>query len=361
MKITHLSKFYHPYKGGIEYVVKVLSEGQIATGDDVSVVSFVNTDRKYDLVNRVHVYRECFFGTLSSQPLSFGYIKRSLMQVRRSDIVHVHYPNLMAVPAILFSAINNKVIIVHWHSDVIYKTLLAYLIRPLEILSAFLATCVIFTSEKYRQQSYISKYSKNYRVIPLGINCASDCLEKKYINDSFTVLSVGRLVPYKGFELLISSMEYVNKNIDLVIVGNGPLYDELLDLIVLKELSKRVKIITNVDDFQLVDYYKNTDIFCLPSVSRAEAFGVVLLEAMSYCLPLITFNIQGSGVVYVNQCGVIVNNMKSKDLSESINDIVSDKKNLVVLSRESKDRFLNNFTANRMISETYKLYNQLIE
>jgi glycosyltransferase involved in cell wall biosynthesis len=87
---------------------------------------------------------------------------------------------------------------------------------------------------------------------------------------------------------------------------------------------------------------KNCDLFCLPSISRNEAFGLVLIEALYFGKPLVTTNVEGSGMNYVNkhnETGLIVPPKNSKALAEAINAILSNEKLYEKFSKNALERF----------------------
>ncbi len=79
-------------------------------------------------------------------------------------------------------------------------------------------------------------------------------------------MSVGRLVSYKGFEYLIEAGQYVKDDVIIVIVGGGPLYERLKNMVERLNLENKVHLVGRVED--VYSYMKNADVFCLPSVER---------------------------------------------------------------------------------------------
>jgi rhamnosyl/mannosyltransferase len=107
------------------------------------------------------------------------------------------------------------------------------------------------------------------------------------------------------------------------------LLNGLLALVGANGLKDRVRIISDVNDLDLAEYYKNCDIFVLPSITRNEAFGIVQLEAFFYNKPVISTLIPGSGVSWVNKnnkTGKVVIPMNEYELVNAILEISGDKK-----------------------------------
>lgn len=132
-------------------------------------------------------------------------------------------------------------------------------------------------------------------VLPLGYESLinEDVSHPWFENQSLKViLSVGRLHESKNYPFLISvfsSLFQSNPNLRLMIVGEGPKKNTLIELIQKNNLSSCVQII----DFQnnVFPYYKNADLFAL--TSSWEGFGNVLVEALSSGLPVVSTNCHG--------------------------------------------------------------------
>jgi rhamnosyl/mannosyltransferase len=91
------------------------------------------------------------------------------------------------------------------------------------------------------------------------------------------VLFVGRLVPYKGADVLLEAMQGIDA--EAVVVGDGPMRRELEERA--RRADNRVRFAGEVTQDELHAYYRACDLLVLPSVTRQEAFGVVQLEAMA--------------------------------------------------------------------------------
>lgn len=366
MNILHISKFYVPYKGGIESVVADLVEGSITQGHQVDVLcfnnSFVNSNESFKNHN---VFRTRKLFSLFSLPISFSYLIKIFKIINNYDIVHVHLPNPLSVLGIRFCKIHAKIVI-HWHSDIVEQKTLYLLLKNFHKIALRKADKIILTTNNYLESSeQLFDFHKKCKVIPIGIkdhnelkvdNNSSKVLN---LNDEIIIFSIGRLVNYKGFELLIRSSKFLNKNIKVVIGGNGPLKNKLQKLIKDIGVSDTVSLLGFLSDSELINYYRNADIFCLPSITRNEAYGVVLLEAMSFSLPIICFNIEGSGVPWVAKNkynSIVVDEIDASNLSKSLNLLASDIDLLKKYSLNSRKRYKNYFTAAIMQKRFNDLY-----
>jgi glycosyltransferase involved in cell wall biosynthesis len=111
----------------------------------------------------------------------------------------------------------------------------------------------------------------------------------------------------------------------VLIIGQGPKWDYLQKMIKEMNLTEKVLMLGKVE--HISSFLKNCDIFCLPSVSRNESFGLVLVEALYFGKPLVTTDVYGSGMSYVNEhnkTGLIVPVNNPESLARAINQILYD-------------------------------------
>lgn len=375
LQITHLGKFYYPDSGGIEGVTRTLAEGAIKAGYRVRVVCFDKSSHRdtIESINGVEVLRAGAWITIKSQPLCWTYLWHAIFLARNSDIVHIHMPNMLAAFVSLFIPSNK--IIVHWHSDVIGKGMLGSLLKILECITLDRAKRIIATTKTYADYSNALNCRLNkVSIIPLGCedfsrrnfsSIGSSLPEDVvyFLRDKKLILSVGRLVPYKGFELLIESAKYLDKSIVIAIVGSGPLRSKLQDKIDGLGLNGSVRLLGRQGEMQLHELYKVATLFCLPSIERSEAFGLVLAEAMCYGLPIVAANILGSGVPWVNQHGVTGINVEvgePKSIANACSQIIFSEKEAKKYSHASRLRYENEFTEDLEIQRALSLYEEFI-
>jgi rhamnosyl/mannosyltransferase len=208
------------------------------------------------------------------------------------------------------------------------------------------------------------------RVIPIGIpplrkNVSDDQIHAKRasIANRKVIFSLGRLVYYKGFEHLIDAAGFLDDSYLVLIGGDGPLHRRLTRRIKAKGLERRVQILGQIPANELALYYELADVFCLPSTYKTEAFGIVLLEAMSRGRPLVTTNLQDSGLSWVNQhevTGLTVPPNDAQALADAIKTIANDRDLAQRFSVAAKKRFQEKFTADSMVESTVQLYSSLM-
>lgn len=144
----------------------------------------------------------------------------------------------------------------------------------------------------------------------------------------FRIISVTRLVERKGLQHLLHSLPTVirgvKRKIEVLIVGDGP-YREALKRMK-KELGLDcVKFLGRIDHKVLPKYYRNADLFVLPS--EIEAFGVVFTEAMAGKLPVVATRIGGiPEVVADGKTGILVPPRNKEELASAVIKLANDEK-----------------------------------
>lgn len=161
---------------------------------------------------------------------------------------------------------------------------------------------------------------------------------QEYIKEENTkiVLAVGRLTNIKGFDMLLDAWIQVNKSMPdwiLKIVGEGEDRAKLTDLIKKNKLTDSVELVGNTDD--VGQYYKEAEIFCLSS--RFEGFGMVLIEALAFGLPTVSFDCDAGPAEVLEDTGSILVAKNDVDkLASSLIEIMNDDGKRKTISARSK-------------------------
>jgi glycosyltransferase involved in cell wall biosynthesis len=370
--IVHFGKYYFPDAGGIESVTVSLAKGAVNEGYAVSVVCFEKTAASNQkIIDGVQVIRVPIGILLASQPLGVKYFFQCLAAAKKADLVHLHVPNMLGALCALFIPAKVK-LLVHWHSDVINKGFLGKILRPLESALLRRANCIVATSQIYADASEtLASFQNKITVVPIGVSDAKHYCDgsqlppvlEAQISGRQIVLTVGRLVPYKGFNVLIEAAQHFSESSVVIIVGGGPLQSELQQAIEHNGVNDRVILAGRLSDALLHKLFERATLYCLPSISRAEAFGVVLLEAMAYGLPIVASDISGSGVPWVNQHGLSGFNVpvgNPKALANSCNQILTSEELRRTLSQGARERFRAEFTEEASVKRMLAVYDHLL-
>lgn len=375
MRVLHISKYYFPYLGGVESICKCLVERM--PQHITSVVCF-NSQRKnaVDEVNGHRVYRVGTLLNIARQALSLSY--RNGLQwailAEKPDVIQFHWAN--PFPAILLRLVMPKDVklVLHWHMDIIRQWYLYWAVRPWEKWLIKRADHIVVTSPQYRDGSKpLKKVKEKVRIVPNSIDESVFELQaedEKRIQELRAlydgkpiVFFMGRHTKYKGLRHLIEAEQYMRSDCVIVIGGKGPL-TESLKALAKKRNSTRIHFIGRLSDDDLRCYLYAASIFAFPSVTKNEAFGVALAEAMYCYTPAVTFTIKGSGVNWVNLDGVTgievpqVGN-QDKAYAEALDTLVVDTNLQKEYSIAAHKRVADNFLIKHMVEAMEKVYREL--
>lgn len=175
---------------------------------------------------------------------------------------------------------------------------------------------------------------KNISIISLNVDpqnwSTNNNQIHKDLNHSFNLLFVGRFAPNKGQKELVKIFRSINlsyPNTKLIMVGsydvNDDYYKEVTNLVHSSKLKDSILIPSHVNDVELFAYYRVSDVFC--STSTHEGFGVPLIEAMWFDLPVIAFD-YGAIAETVSNDYSVVENGHCKQFIHKINELYSNRK-----------------------------------
>jgi glycosyltransferase involved in cell wall biosynthesis len=359
----HVGKFYPPHPGGMETHLQALC-GELKHVINVEVV-VAGDERKTieETIDGVKVARLGTLLNLAAAPVCPQMVRR--IRDARADIVHIHWPNPTAVLAYLASGHRGKLVFTY-HSDIIRQRLLRKPFWPVLRYALNRADAIIVASPNYLNTSPVLRmFRRRCRVIPFGIPLEKfdrrDAFEVSRIRREFgerIVLGVGRLVYYKGFEYLIRAMKDVTGQ--LLIVGSGPLHQELEREARACGVSERVTILPGIRD--VAPYYHAASLFVLSSVARSEAFGIAQLEAMACGKPVINTDLD-SGVPFVSPdglTGLTVPPANADALGRAINTLLDDPTLSAQYGRAGRRRVEQEFSLEAMTRRTLQVYEDVM-
>lgn len=361
MRILHVSKYYYPYIGGVENICKYLVDNSI--GHEMAVLCF--NEGKTDCVDEVdgvRVYRVGSRLTVSRQALSLSYftMMRRALREFKPDIIHFHWANPFPAAVLLTMIPKNVRLVVHWHMDIIKQKRIYPLIKPVETALLKRANIVAVTSPQYRDGSVpLQPFRDKVRIVPNAIDESVlvlhdddtgkiDGLKQRYGGKPI-VFFIGRHIQYKGLPYLIEAERYVKSDCVFVVAGNGPLTEELKR----QCHSSRVHFVGKLSDDELRLHHYAAAVFAFPSITKNEAFGVALAEAMYCNTPAVTFTIAGSGVNWVNLDGVTgieVPNGDVRAYASAIDRLLCDTELLRRYGEAGHKRVVENFTIPQMVT-----------
>lgn len=366
MKILQLGKFY-PIRGGVEKVMWDLTRGLSARGLDCDMLC-AELDRDEVIQMNAHGRVICVkawrkqAGTMIA-PAMVSWLRK---HQKDYDIVHIHHPDPMAAIALKLSGFKGRVIL-HWHSDIVKQKTLLRFYAPIQRWLINRADTIIGTTKVYLQESpFLQDVQEKTIAIPIGIEPITyePSLVQSWKNrfsGKRIILSIGRLVPYKGLDYLIAASSLLGPEYQVLIVGEGPSRDELEEQIRRKGVAGKVKLLGYLEDDDAHALLSACNVFVLSSIQKSEAFGIVQIEAMSLGKPVVATEVPESGVSWVNAPGVSGLNVPVKNpeaLAAAIQEICGDETLYQSLSEGARKRFYEQFTLKMMIDTVISIYSK---
>lgn len=356
MKILHVSKYFYPYIGGIEQVARDCVKS--LQGNEQKIICF-NHEKgtRTDIIDDVEVIRVGCFAKIASQSLSFSYGKefKAVMNSFKPDVVIFHYPNPFASHYLLKHRKKDFKLLVYWHLDIYKQKLLKLFFHRQNKRLCKRADVVVGATEKHIYESRYSKFFESKaKVLPFAIDedrltldaeAEKQILQIRKENKGKTVLfAMGRHVPYKGLGYLIQASKFLNDDYRVYIAGSGPLTEELKEM---AKDDKKIKFLGKIPNPTMLAYFNACDIFCFPSITRNEAFGIVQAEAMYFGKPVVNFTIEHSGVNVVSTDGITgieVENRNVKSYAEAIKELAENDELRKLYGYNAKERIQTTYT-----------------
>lgn len=369
-RVLHISKYYYPYLGGTESVCQDIVEG--LKEYENRVICFNDSNRTVCCeINGIQILRIGCFMKVASQSCSlfyYYYLKRNI-QSWQPDIIHFHHPNPFVAFLLVRLIPANTKLIVHWHLDITKQKYIYPLVKRNERRLLERADSVIVTSPQYRDASLpLKPFLQKVKVVANGINIhrfdlqCNDEMRIKDIHKKYhykrLIFFVGRHVEYKGLRYLIEAEKYVTTDCHIVIAGQGPLTEELKA----KANLGRVSFVGRLSNDDLRCYLHAADVFAFPSITKNEAFGLALAEAMYCRCPAVTFYIEGSGVNWVSlngATGIEVDNSDSKKYASAIDKLLRDDLLRKQYADAARKRVVEYFTIEKEQEAANEIYKQL--
>jgi glycosyltransferase involved in cell wall biosynthesis len=340
LKIIHVAPVYPPHLGGLEKVVRALALNQNKSGMEVLVITSdkgtknIKIPKDYFRVKRLKSMS--IANTIIMPKLLF-----ELLKINKNSVVHVHVTQAYTPEMVwLASKIKRFKYVAHVHLDVPPTGPAGFLLKiykPLVLKRVLSAASFVIVFTKDQRLNMHKKYGielSKVRVIPNGVEEKFYYVKSRILHKIPRLLFVGRLSYQKNLPQLLRALEGVSDEFTTTLVGDGELELEL------RKLAKNLKLLNvnfvgRADGKKLINYYKNADIFVLPS--EREGMPLVLLEAMAMGLPIVATNVTGNrDVVGNDKNGLLIPYNDTGALRQALLRIKSSKKMYEKMSKASR-------------------------
>jgi rhamnosyl/mannosyltransferase len=368
-KLLVCTKSFWPSIGGTEEAARYLADA-VSDRFELTVLT-VGADRRGDVarLGRTTIVRTGLLAYRLSTPLSLSYTSTYRALAKNSDLVHIHSPHPLGELAAV-AAVHAPPILLSYHFDVLRHRAFRMVYEPVLLRALRRADRIVCSSPSVAcTSSVLSRFPSKIRVIPYGIDVdqyrldGTDAAAVREIRSTYKrplALFVGRLVSYKGIEYLLRAVSRVD--VGLVVIGEGYLEGKLKKMIRELNLGSRVSLLRQMPHNKLRLYFHACDFFVLPSVTRSEFFGIVLLEAMACRKPLITTEI-GTGTSWVNQhgeTGLVVPPQDETALARAMGILATEAGTARRLGETGYRRVVEAFTLQRFTAAYTQLYLELL-
>ena len=335
MRVLHIYKDYAPVVGGIENHIGLLAQAQRAQGIDARVlVTNTSAETIETTIHGVPVVKTGRQLNISSAPISlsfYGWLRRLEKGI---DITHAHLPYPPGELGHLLLG-SSRALVLSYHSDIVRQRVLGTFYSPFLRVLLRRANRISVASPAYiRTSPFLAPVADKCRVLPYGIDLSAfeATPEIRQVAAELRarhapkplLLYVGKLRHYKGLNVLIEAMQQIDAH--LLVIGSGMLEEEWRGQASALGLNERISFLGELSDADKLVALYASDLFVLPSTNRAEAFGIVLIEAMACGLPLISTEL-GTGTSFVNQheqTGLVVPPGDPDALAAAINRLLGD-------------------------------------
>ncbi len=219
-------------------------------------------------------------------------------------------------------------------------------------------------------QKYYDIEQSKVRIVPNGVDIDKfKPMDTKGVRQQFglgnelCVLFVGSLIPRKGLPFLVEAAKKVVKDqadTKFLIVGDGPLRNQLSDSLDTANLSGNFKFIGNLKDDVLPLVYNCADVFVLPSIQEGQ--GIVLLEAQASSKPVVAFNIGGVNETVQNkETGFLVNRGNVDALADALLKLLTDRALREKMGSNGRKFVSENYTWDICAQKMLRVYSEVLK
>ncbi|WP_119327068.1 glycosyltransferase [Companilactobacillus musae] len=313
MRVLHINAGNED--GGARTYIVNLMKGQKLTGEESTLLTFqegpVSKMARENGLSVSVMKQKQRFDLSILKPLA-QYINNN-----KFDIVHTHGPRANYIVSLIRKKINAKwVITVHSDPRIDFSGLKGKVMLKLNLHALKQADSLFYMNpdlEDYFESLKIST-DKTYEVFNAidfsGIN------PRFNRQSTFSLLEVARLVEVKNHRLLLEALSKVKFNFRLTLVGDGPLMDDLRNLV--KELGLKDKVEFVGFRENTGDFYQECDVSIL--TSKSESLPTVYLESAAYGKPVIATNVGATNKIINDETGWLVESDNEQALIAALND-----------------------------------------
>ena len=364
--VLHIFKVYYPdLFGGTLTVIRDICAGLKHQFRAAILVCSNGGGERQIVVDDVKVERVHSFGDVLSLPAAPTYPWRLWRRIAEHDLLALHAPFPLADLVFAFGLGRNRPLVVHWHADIVSHAALRWFVEPLMRRTLQRASAIIVSDPVLVEQTpLLREFADKCHAVPFGVDVAKydwPALKLDHVNErGRLVLACGRLVPYKGFDVLVRAA--VRRNFEVWIVGEGREHERLEVLIAELGVQDRVRLLGSVPEAERVKLMRIADVFVMPSVTNAETFGLVQLEAMAAGRPVVNTALD-TGVPHVARDGIEAITVPPGDaqrLGDAIETLINDPARRARMGQAARQRAVTKYSTTAFKEGVETVYRKVV-
>jgi glycosyltransferase involved in cell wall biosynthesis len=381
MEICMLDPLFYPYFGGTEKVVYEFGK-RLARKHGISILtSRIPGTSSYEEIEGMKVYRTpCIYlknlPSFMPPPYTVSpFITRDILRRSEADIFHIHCRYFYYLETLIpIKCMMRKKLMLTLHnakpegisfmtdkSAALYDFVWGY--RIMENCNRIAAV------SRYTKEVTVPSYLQhNAGVVYNGVDEKrfkprrdNSVREKFGVGDGPLLLTNGRFVTQKGMYYLIEAFHMLKKyfkDAKLIIIGKGPLKDELASQCFRLGVQDSVSFATGIPENELPLYYNAATLFVLPTLWEPSA--VVLYEALASGKAIVTTRVGGNPEIVSGKCGILVPPRNPKALCDKIKLLLEDDKLRKGMEKNSRERAVENFTWDIAAKRYESIYKRIL-
>lgn len=328
------------------------------------------------------------WGLKSMNPIAFGLpalkltyllFYSRLKSIERYDLVHVHFGNMGAFYAdfVAFGFFKHLPYLVSFHGyDLVPNQTEINRERYRKMLVSARLFTVNSTYTSFLLDQVDSSIRGRVRLLPESLDTSLfECTEKSVAaqeNIKFRLLFVGRLVGWKGADRAIDIIEklvieFGLKNVELTIIGKGPLQSQLERTVRERNLNEHVKLLGGQDQLSIKSFLSKSDLFLYtgrkePETERAENQGLVLMEAQAMGVPVVAFEVGGiSEGLIQGETGILVESEDIDTFCKSVYSLLFDEPRRLAMGNAARKFVKKRFDQKVLGNQLLEIYQKILQ
>jgi len=185
-------------------------------------------------------------------------------------------------------------------------------------------------------------------------------------NSEFSILSAGKLIKIKGFDLAVKSFKIFSEkvpDVKLIIAGEGPELEDLKKLVAELRLESRVVFEGWIPRKKLLQKMLDCDVFLFSSLR--DGGGNVVIEAMAVGKPVVCFDLAGPGFHIDEKCGIKIKpelpEQAVKEMAKALEKLYFDKELRINLGEEAREKAKKEYSWDKLGDKLFEIYKNVIK